>query len=523
VLALLLYLEKFLLSFLIDLHAEEKAGGLGALVRGVQHWTFHFLIAFAVSLAIFGYVRRNEQLAALNQETRDAPLRPRWLLLHGALVLPLAPMTYSLFGGRGLHLSLPVALGVWSLFALAAVPAAFAAMAPAALWRRGAVALGITWVYAAIAAVVGAGAVSWSQRLWAPTAKLTFDLVLRLLSPFVPSLHGDPATLVLATDRFAVEVSERCSGLEGVGMMLAFCSAWLLYFRREYIFPRALLLLPAGLVLIFALNALRIAALVLIGHAGSPEAAIYGFHSQAGWIAFNVAACSMVYVSRRSSWLSRAAVRDATLASDNPTAIYLLPLLSILAVGVVAHAASSGFEMLYGLRLVVAAAVLAVYWPKLAALDWRISWRGPAAGFVVFVLWVIAARFLVVPSSMPPELVAMSPALRALWIAVRVAAAVITVPIAEELAYRGYLLRRLEASDFESVRFAAVGGRALLLSALIFGLGHGAMWLPGVAAGGIYGLTVIRSGRLGEAVVAHATTNGLLAAVVLLWDQWQLW
>jgi exosortase E/protease (VPEID-CTERM system) len=523
VIALLLYAEKFLLSFLLNGAAEDAAQGLGEVVRDVQHWTFHVLIAFAISLAIFGYVRRNEQLAALNQETRDTPLRLRWLLLHAALVLPLAPLTYSLFGNRGLHLPLLVALGLWSLFALGAVLAACAAIAPATLWRRAAAALGIVWLYAAITAILGASAVSWSQQLWAPTARLTFNLVWRLLSPLVPTLHGDPATLVLATDRFAVEVSERCSGLEGVGMMLAFCSAWLLYFRREYIFPRALLLLPAGLLLIFALNVLRIAALVLIGHAGFSEAAIFGFHSQAGWIAFNFAACSMVFVSRRSRWLSRAAVGDAMLASDNPTAAYLLPFLSILAVGIVAHAVSNGFETLYGLRLVAAAWALGVYWPKLAALEWRITWRGPAAGLAVFVLWIIAARFLTVPSAMPPELAAMSPALRTVWIAARVAATVITVPIAEELAYRGYLLRRLEAADFESVRFAAVGRRALLLSALVFGLGHGAMWLPGVAAGCIYGLTVTRTGRLGEAVAAHATTNALLAAVILLGNQWQLW
>ncbi len=33
----------------------------------------------------------------------------------------------------------------------------------------------------------------------------------------------------------------------------------------------------------FALNALRIAILMLIGNAGFPDVAAYGFHSQAGW------------------------------------------------------------------------------------------------------------------------------------------------------------------------------------------------------------------------------------------------
>jgi CAAX prenyl protease-like protein len=97
------------------------------------------------------------------------------------------------------------------------------------------------------------------------------------------------------------------------------------------------------------------------------------------------------------------------------------------------------------------------------------------------------------------------------------------VPIAEELAYRGYLMRRLIQADFESLPFHAVRWPALALTAVVFGLAHGALWLPGIVAGLAYGLLVIRCGRLGEAVAAHATTNALIAVSTLLWGQWQLW
>jgi len=86
-----------------------------------------------------------------------------------------------------------------------------------------------------------------AQSLWTPSAELTFDLVRRLLVPIVPTLTADPTTLVLSTNRFAVQIAEVCSGLEGVGLMLAFSGAWLLYFRHEYIFPRALLLIRRAL------------------------------------------------------------------------------------------------------------------------------------------------------------------------------------------------------------------------------------------------------------------------------------
>jgi CAAX prenyl protease-like protein len=102
-------------------------------------------------------------------------------------------------------------------------------------------------------------------------------------------------------------------------------------------------------------------------------------------------------------------------------------------------------------------------------------------------------------------------------------AASTTVPFAEELAFRGYLLRRLMAEDFETVPIGRFTWPALLLSSLAFGALHGERWLAGTLAGLIYGLAMARRGKLADAVVAHATTNALLAVWVLLSNQWQLW
>ena len=51
----------------------------------------------------------------------------------------------------------------------------------------------------------------------------------------------------------------------------------------------------------------------------------------------------------------------------------------------------------------------------------------------------------------------------------------------------------------------------LVLSAVVFAVMHDALWWPALAAGIAYGLVLVRSGRFGEAVAAHAVTNGLLA------------
>jgi exosortase E/protease (VPEID-CTERM system) len=443
---------------------------------------------------------------------------------HFVLIAALVPLSYLLYRDTATDAALVAVTLLWILIAACAALAALLVMAPLALWQAAMRVLGAIWWYAGIAALLGTGTMQLSQRLWEPTAALTFELVRRLLAPILPALVADPLTLVFSTNHFAVQIVEGCSGLEGVGLILAFSCAWLLYFRREYIFPRALLLIPAGIAASFGLNVLRIAALILIGNAGFPDVAVYGFHSQAGWIAFIAVACGLVLLSRRSSWLNRMAAHStASPTMHNPTAVYLMPLLAILAAGAVSHAMSGSFEFFYPLRVIAGLMMLARYRQRLAAIDWRCSWRGPAVGVCVFLVWIVAAHFLLPRGAMPEKLAAAPATLRGFWIASRIAGTVLIVPVAEELAYRGFLMRRLINADFESVPFNAVRWPALAVSAVAFGLAHGAMWLPGSIAGVAYGLILVRRDRLGEAVAAHAVSNALLAISVLGWNQWQLW
>ena len=101
--------------------------------------------------------------------------------------------------------------------------------------------------------------------------------------------------------------------------------------------------------------------------------------------------------------------------------------------------------------------------------------------------------------------------------------AVLTVPIAEELAFRGFLLRRLASPDFESVSWRVFSWTPFLISSAAFGLLHGDRWLAGTIAGAIFALAQQRRGRIGEAIAAHAVANALVAAWVLQTGSWQLW
>jgi exosortase E/protease (VPEID-CTERM system) len=522
ILAAIFLLEKVLLHFLVDVDAAQTAEGLAAFVRDAQSQAFHLVTTVFACLVLFSYVRSKKTGTRVFDFPAPTNIRVRWLILHALLVLPLAPLAFSLFRYPPVDPRFAALAVLSACFVTAAVLAAFRAMAPWSTWREAARRLGHLWIYAALVGAMATWAMLWVQKLWRPAAALTFELVRLLLKPLLPTLTADPSRLILSTDNFSVGISDGCSGLEGMGLMLAFCVGWLLLFRTEYRFPRALVLVPIGLLLVFALNALRIAALVLIGQAGYPDVAEYGFHTQAGWIGFTCAAGAVVLLSRRSSWMNRCA-GAGDVPGDNPTAAYLVPFLAMQAAGILALAMSGGFDALYSLRLVAGVAALAYYRSRVMALEWRFSWRGPVAGVAVFVVWVFAAKLLLIPTEMPRSLTALSPILRFGWIASRALTTIAIVPIAEELAFRGYLLRRFVSADFESVPFAAVRWPILVLTSALFGINHGVMWAAGIIAGLIYGLLVCRTGRIGESVAAHATTNGLLAALVILGGQWQYW
>jgi CAAX prenyl protease-like protein len=108
------------------------------------------------------------------------------------------------------------------------------------------------------------------------------------------------------------------------------------------------------------------------------------------------------------------------------------------------------------------------------------------------------------------------------WILFRIVGAVVVVPIAEELAFRGYLLRKLVAADFEKVPATRFTWFSFVASSVLFGLMHQS-WLAGTIAGAAFAMAVYHRGRLSDAVVAHMTANALIAATAIGFGWWDLW
>jgi CAAX prenyl protease-like protein len=109
------------------------------------------------------------------------------------------------------------------------------------------------------------------------------------------------------------------------------------------------------------------------------------------------------------------------------------------------------------------------------------------------------------------------------FIALRIFGSVGLVPVLEELFWRGWLMRWLIRPDFEGVRLGTYTGHSFWVTAALFAAEHGSYWDVGLLAGIIYNWWMVRTCRLAVCIVAHAVTNGLLAAYVPYTGQWQYW
>jgi len=365
----------------------------------------------------------------------------------------------------------------------------------------------------------------WSETLAGVLQQTTFQIVNLLLSMLVSEVVCQPDQSLLATPNFYVYISPECSGYEGIGLIAVFLAAYLWFFRTHLRFPRALLLLPLGILIIYLLNAIRITALILVGSFISPQIALGGFHSQAGWLAFNAVAIGLILLSHRLSWFAKTEIVTQEATAGSPSAPYLAPLVALVITTMITTAFSAGFDALYPLRVVVVGLVLWSFRQAYVALRANWSWTAVALGLVVFALWMAMEPLAVDPSAgdtMSARFAEMSPVLVIGWLLFRVIGSVICVPIAEELAFRGYLIRRLQSRNFEDVSFQSFTWLSFVLSSLLFGLLHG-RWIAGTLAGMIYCIVLYRRGKVSDAVLAHAVTNAAIAAYAIATQSWSLW
>jgi exosortase E/protease (VPEID-CTERM system) len=346
--------------------------------------------------------------------------------------------------------------------------------------------------------------------------------VVKFLLDFVyVDVHADFPARVVGTPSFVAIIDHLCAGYEGIAMITVFLIWYLHSFRRDFRFPAALLLFPLAAVLIWLSNCLRIAVLVGIGTSMSSEVVMEGYHANGGWICFILVSLGMVALARRSSVFCCNAVHR-TFVIDADSAL-VIPFLVMLAATLLTSAMSAGFPWLYPLRVLATAAAMALLWRRFRLAPLAPRLLPVLAGVLVFVLWIVLVPLSAdADRAFSANLFAVPAVWSAVWIALRVAGAVVVIPIAEELAFRGYVPLFFRGGDHAFIPGGPIHWAPLIVSSLLFGALHSS-WFAGALAGAVYYLVRQRSGRLWDSIVAHCTTNLLLSLYVLASGHWSYW
>jgi len=189
-------------------------------------------------------------------------------------------------------------------------------------------------------------------------------------------------------------------------------------------------------------------------------------------------------------------------------------------------------QRLYWLRCLVGLA--AILWFSRPYLSWRAVrplgsiaiglavfaiWIAPDALFGYRHFWLFENRLLGSAAS------TLGAAERSGWpfLAIRALGSTLLIPVIEELFWRGWLMRWLILPDFTRVALGTFTPLAFWGVALLFASEHGSYWEVGLAAGIVYNWWMLRTRSLGDCILAHAVTNGALAAYVLSTGAWRYW
>ena len=219
-------------------------------------------------------------------------------------------------------------------------------------------------------------------------------------------------------------------------------------------------------------------------------------------------------------------------SNQRATAAYVAPFLAFVVILAVEHLIPASAPWLYAVRfLIVAGLLLTVSRPYLA-LRPSAPLASSVIGIAVFLIWVgpdvlfgYRHHWLFDNLITGSASSSLAPALKnnLVFIVMRTISSFILVPILEELFWRGWMMRRLIDRDFLKVPMGTYVRSAFWIVAVLFASEHGPYWEVGLAAGIIYNWWLVRTKNLADCILAHAVTNAVLAAYVLVTSQWQYW
>jgi CAAX prenyl protease-like protein len=175
---------------------------------------------------------------------------------------------------------------------------------------------------------------------------------------------------------------------------------------------------------------------------------------------------------------------------------------------------------------------LLILWRHYTRISWKFAWLGFLVGVFGIFQWVGMQHVLETHFEFfRPKADAFNPftalgshSTAIAFIAVRISGAVLVVPVMEELFWRDFLWRQiLSPNDFKLAGVGEFAIAPLLIVTAAFASVHGNWWPTAIVWGLMIAGLLIYTRSLGACIVAHATTNLLLAVYVLTYHAWSLW
>ena len=228
-----------------------------------------------------------------------------------------------------------------------------------------------------------------------------------------------------------------------------------------------------------------------------------------------------------------AASRPAAPLVNRATAARVLPFFTyMLFIGIAELLVRLGWSAaelrwLYAVKVGAVVLVLAYFWRdydelRSARLPMRVVIAAVGMGVAVLALWIsLSADWMSIGTAAGFDPTTGG---RIDWplVAVRIAGAALVVPVMEELFWRSFLLRWIDASDFRTVEPSQVSAKSVIITSVLFGFEHN-LWLAGIVAGIAYIALFMRHRTIWSPILAHAVTNGLLGAWVVYTGSWSYW
>ena len=356
--------------------------------------------------------------------------------------------------------------------------------------------------------------------LFPPTSWMVVSILNLIGFATTTNLAENQITL----DAFSVEVQPACLGYEGVIISLIVLSFYFFFNRQRLNFPHILLIYPLIISILFFLNSLRIVVLMMIGVKISSDMAILGFHSAAGWVELLIVLGLSLLLVNKSAFFSKVSTDFTFDFSKNK--IQLVPQVLLMFASLFSLLLSPGFEWVYPFKVIIVGILLWSWWPNLNLKFSRQLFLPITVGVITFLIWIglvpvdsTKSDFFATKLFSVPQWGVL------LWISFRILGAGVIVPLAEELAFRGYLFDELV--DFLETylgkyRVSIKVITVLLATSVGFGILH-SDWLAATLSGFLFGLIRLYRNRVMDAVIAHSVTNLLLSAYVLHYSAWSLW